>query len=304
MKITVLDGELMNPGDLSWDGLASFGELKVYDRSTPEECAERIKDSDVVLFNAVDMNRELILSGPKLKFLCVTATGYDNLDIETAKERGIACANAPDYSTEAVAQHTIALMLEITNHVGLHEESVRSHMWNEDKGAYYWLSPLSLLSGKSLGIIGYGNIGRKVAKIAEALGMNINIYSRDPEAAVASDFVSLHLPAAENTIGFINKTTLSKMKDGAVLINSARGALIDEKDVAAALKSGKLSAYATDALIQEPPEKDNVLVGLPNCIITPHQAWCPVEARQKLMDICIDDLKSFIAGGTLNRLDL
>ncbi|MGI6721663.1 MAG: D-2-hydroxyacid dehydrogenase [Anaerovoracaceae bacterium] len=303
MKIVFLDAETTNPGDLSWDRLAALGEIEIYPRSTREQAKERVKDADVVIFNGFDMDREIIECAPRLKFLCIAATGYDNLDLQAARERGIGCANVPAYSTEAVAQHTIALMLEMTNHVGMHDDSVRRHEWDQSRGECYWLAPMTLLDGKSLGICGYGRIGRRVARIAEAMGMKINIYSRDRAAALGSDFVTLHLPAAENTIGFISEDTIAQMKDGAFLINAARGALIDDNAVAGALRSGKLAGYAADVLSVEPPAEDNVLIGLPGCIITPHHAWCPIETRQKLLDVCIDNIDSWMKGTELNRID-
>lgn len=304
MKIVILDGGSINPGDLSWDKLGKLGDLTVYDSSSYEECFDRMKDAEAVFFSKINMDKKLIMSNPKLKFLGMTATGTDNLDIVTARQQGIACVNVPAYSTDAVAQHTIGLILELSNHIGLHNQSVHSDQWNQSRGFCYWEKPMTLLSGKSLGIIGYGNIGKTVGKIATALGMEINIYSKDKEAALSSDFVTLHIPAVKDTIEFINKERISKMKDGAFLINTARGTLINEKDLAHALTCGKLAGFGADVLNSEPPEANNPLIHLPNCVITPHNAWCPKETRAIVCDVCANNLESFLKGEHLNRIDL
>ncbi|MEG0392952.1 MAG: NAD(P)-dependent oxidoreductase, partial [Anaerovoracaceae bacterium] len=264
---------------------------------------ERMDNAEVVFFSKVNMTKELMDTNPNLKFLGITATGFDNFDVAAAKERGIACCNIPAYSTTAVAQHTIALLLELTNHVGLHDDSVQEGEWNEENGFCYWKAPLTLLAGKTMGIIGYGNIGRRVAAIAEALGMNIKLYREDPDGALACDVVSLHIPATAETEGFINKKTIAKMKDGAFLINTARGALIHEADLKNALISGKIKAYGTDVLSSEPPEKDHPLVSLSNCVITPHNAWSPIETREVVCSTCAANLSSFLRGDKLNRID-
>lgn len=304
MKIVILEAETINPGDLSWEKLESLGDLTVYPRTEPEEVSARIGDADAVYFSKLNMTGKIMDAHPSVKFMCVTATGTDNLDIQAAKERGIACTNVPGYATEAVAQHTFALILEVTNHVGLHNTHVHEGGWDAEKGFCYWIKPLHLLSGKSLGIVGYGNIGKRVAAIGEAFGMKINIYSRAPEATMASDFVSLHIPATPETDNFIRKDTISLMKDGACLINTARGSLVNEKDLVEALKSGKISAFATDVLPQEPPVEGSLFLGMENCIITPHNAWCPRETRNLICTLCADNLKSWLEGGTLNRIDL
>lgn len=304
MKIVILESETVNPGDLSWEKLEALGDLTVYPRSTPEEVSSRIGDAEAVYFSKLAMTGKIMDEHPSVKFLCVTATGTDNIDIEAARERGIACTNIPGYATDAVAQHTFALILETTNHVGIHNADVHQGRWDEEKGFCYWKKPLHLLMGKSLGIVGYGNIGKRVAAIGEAFGMKINIYSRDPEAALSSDFVSLHIPATPETVNFIRKDTISQMKDGACLINTARGSLINEADLAEALKSGKISYFATDVLSQEPPVKGSPFFGMDNCFITPHNAWCPSESRDIICTLCADNLKSWMEGGTLNRVDL
>ncbi|MGI6736401.1 MAG: NAD(P)-dependent oxidoreductase [Anaerovoracaceae bacterium] len=304
MHIIFLDGSTTDAGDLSWDRLAAHGELTVYPASTEEEACERVRDADVVFFNAFMMNRRVITAARRLRFLGIAATGFDNLDVAAARERGIACTNVPAYATEAVAQHTIALLLEAADRVGLHVDDVRRHGWNEQRGSCYWLAPMTLLAGKSIGIAGYGRIGRRVAAIAAALGMEVHIYRREPEAALGADVLSLHLPAVPETIGFLDAEKIARMKDGAILLNTGRGALVDESAVAAALRSGHLAAYAADVLQHEPPAADDPLLGLDNCFITPHHAWCQRETRQHLLDLCCDNLESWLAGGTLNRIDL
>ena len=241
-------------------------------------------------------------AAPKLRFIGVTATGYDNVDLKAAEDLGIAVCHVPAYSTDAVAQHVFALILELTNRVGSYNTAVQEGEWYKSPDFTFIRQPLTLLSGKSLGIIGYGNIGKRVAEIGRAFGMEIRIYSRDRESCVSSDFLTLHCPLTEENRGFINREFISSMKDGAVLINTARGGLINEKDVASALKSGKLSAAALDVISAEPPCDPHALIGLENCILTPHIAWMPQETRQKVIDICTANLKSFLDGGRLNRI--
>ncbi|MCB6994394.1 D-2-hydroxyacid dehydrogenase [bacterium 210820-DFI.6.37] len=304
MKIVIFDGHTINPGDLSWEALEAIGDLTVYDATAPEEALSRLGDAEILMTSKCPITREFLKQCPKLKYIGSTATGYNNIDVEAAKELGIAVTNVPAYSTEAVAQHTISLMLELCNHVGLHDASVKSGEWEACKYFCYWKEPVLLLSGKSLGIIGYGQIGRKVGQIASALGMKVNVYSQDREAAVKSDFVTLHCPLTKENTGFINDEFIREMKPGAVLINTARGGLIDEAALARALKSGRLKAAAVDVLAQEPPAADNPLVPLPNCIITPHLAWAPKEMRQVVCQTIADNLQSYLDGGTLNRVDL
>ena len=232
----------------------------------------------------------------------MTATGYDNIDLDAAKARGIAVCNVPAYSTESVAQHTFALILEITNHVGHYTELVHEHQWENSLDFTFIDRPLTQLSGRSLGIIGYGSIGKRVARIAEAFGMTVHVYSKDPDAAVQSDILTLHCPATADNRGFINKDFISKMKDGAILINTARGALLNEDDVADALKRGKLAAVAVDVVNGEPPRKGHPFIGLENLYITPHIAWSTREARAVITKTSAANLKSFLAGGDLNRI--
>lgn len=304
MKIVIFDGYTINPGDLSWGALEVIGDLTVYDKTSPEEALERALDAEVVLTSKCAITKSFMEQCPKLRYIGSTATGYNNIDVAAAKELGIAVTYIPAYSTDAVAQHTIALILELSNHVALHNQSVKQGEWETSEYFCYWKQPITLLAGKSLGIIGYGQIGQKVGEIAKALGMKVNIYSRDPEATIKSDFVSLHCPLTEKNKGFVDSGFLVKMKPGAVLINTARGALIDERALAEALNSGFLGAAAVDVLAQEPPSKDNPLLKLSNCLITPHLAWSPKEMRKIICQTLADNLNSYLNGGTLNRIDL
>lgn len=304
MKIVLLDGHTINPGDLSWARLEALcDEFIVYERTPADLLQERIGDCDVLMTSKCFITRELMEHAPNLKYIGSTATGYNNIDIEAARDLGIAVTNIPAYSTESVAQHTIALMLELTNHVGLHDASVQAGDWCRCEHFSYWKTPVVLLAGKSLGIIGYGSIGRRVGSIAEALGMTVNVYSRDREAAVRSDFVSLHCPLTEDNAKMIDAAFIEQMKPGAYLINTARGGLLDENAVAEALRSGRLAGAAVDVLSSEPASENNPLLGLSNCVITPHIAWVPVEMRQKIIDVLAENLIDFNNGGTLNRVE-
>lgn len=304
MKIVLLDGHTINPGDLSWDKLRALcDDFIVYERTPQELLSERIGDCDVLMTSKCFITRELMEQAPNLKYIGSTATGYNNIDIAAARDLGIAVTNIPAYSTESVAQHTIALMLELTNHVGLHNDSVQDGEWTSCEHFCYWKQPVVLLAGKSLGIIGYGSIGRRVAAIAEALGMTVNVYSRDREAAVTSDFVSLHCPLTPDNGKMINAEFIGQMKPGAFLINTARGGLVDEEALAEALRTGRLAGAAVDVLSREPAAADNPLLGLDNCIITPHIAWVPKEMRQKIIDVLAENLTDYLNGGTLNRVE-
>ena len=305
MKIVLLDGHTINPGDLSWKKLADLcDEFVVYERTPTELVQERIGDCDVLMTSKCFITRELMEHAPNLKYIGVTATGYNNIDIEAARDLGIAVTNIPAYSTESVAQHTIALMLELTNRTGLHNDSVQAGDWTNAEDFCYWKTPMFLLNGKSLGIVGYGSIGRRVARIAEALEMTVNVYSKDRQAAVTSDIVSLHCPLTAENTKMINADFIEEMKPGAFLINTARGGLIDEEALAAAVRSGRLAGAAMDVLSAEPAAADNPLLGVDNIIITPHIAWTPQEMRQLIIDILADNLVDWQAGGTLNRVEL
>lgn len=302
MKIVNLDAYTIHLNDLDWNELAQLGDLVTYDRIAPEDVIPAIENAEAVFTSKVKFTKAVIDAAPKLKFIGVTATGYDNIDLAAAKARGIAVCNVPAYSTESVAQHTFALILELTNHVGRYTALVREHQWENAPDFTFVDRPLLQLSGRSLGIIGYGSIGRRVAQIAEAFGMTVHIYSKEPEAAVQSDILTLHCPATPDNKGFVNKDFISKMKDGAILINTARGALLNEDDVADALKSGKLAAAAVDVVNGEPPRKGHPFIGLENLYITPHIAWSTKEARAVITKTSAANLKSFLTGGDLNRI--
>lgn len=302
MKSVFLDSAVINPGDISWDPIRELGEFEIYKRTAKDQIPERLKGADAVFVDSQPLDRETLELCPDLKFIGVAATGFNHIDLDAAKELGIAVANVPAYSTDAVAQQTIALLLSVTNKVEIYNRAVVEGEWRQCKDYTFIKTPITLLAGKSLGIIGYGNIGRKVAQIAKAFGMTVNIYSRDPEAAVTSDIVSLHCPLTKENRGMVDQAFLNSMKDGAILINTARGALIDEEALAEALKSGKLSGAGLDVLAQEPPGENHPLIGLPNCWITPHIAFIPVETRKIVIDTCGANLKSFLEGGILNRL--
>lgn len=303
MDIVVLDGYTINPGDLSWDNLKKLGDsLTVYDLTPAEELINRIGKKEVIMTSKCFITREIIEKCPDLKYIGSMATGYNNIDVKAAAEAGIVVTNVPAYSTDAVAQHSIALLLELANNAGLHNASVQSGDWSRCEHFCYWKKPVTLLAGKSIGIIGYGAIGSKVAEIARALGMAVNIYSRDPEAAVSSDVVSLHCPLTEENAKMIDADFISRMKPGAFLINTARGGLVDEYALAGALRSGRLGGAAVDVISREPASEDCPLLGLSNCIITPHMAWSPEEMRQAVIDTITENLKSWMDGNTINQV--
>ena len=304
MNIVILDAYTLNPGDLSWKALEPLCDrLTVFDSTPNDKVLSRIKDSEIIITSKGLISRELMEASLNLKYIGTTATGYNNIDVKAAKDLGIAVTNIPAYSTDAVAQHTMALILEITNSVESHHVSVNDGQWSRNKYFCYWNKPLALLRGKSLGIIGYGAIGKRVAEIAKAFGMEINIYSRDPEAAMKSDFVSLHCPLTDENKEMVNTEFLVNMKPGSYLINTARGGLVDEEALARAIKAGFIQGAALDVLAKEPPDNDCPLIGLENCIITPHIAWTPKETRELAVDITVRNVKSWLEGGSLNRVD-
>ena len=304
MNIVIFDGYTINPGDLSWDKLdALCDKLTVFDSTSEDKALSRLTGNEILMTSKCPITRELMENSPQLKYIGCTATGYNNIDVEAAADLGIAVTNIPAYSTDAVAQHTIALMLELSNHVGLHNASVQDGQWSDSEYFCYWKKSVTLLTGKSLGIIGYGAIGKRVAQIARALGMEINIFSQDPAGAMKSDFVSLHCPLTRENRHMVNTEFLVNMKPGAILINTARGGLVDERALADAIKAGFIAGAALDVLEQEPPAKDCPLIGLDNCIITPHIAWSPKEMRQAVIDILAENLESWLTGGMKNRVD-
>ncbi len=309
MKIVVLDGYTANPGDVSWDELAALGELTVHDRTPAPEIRARIGDAEIVLTNKTPLTRETLAACPKLRFVGVLATGYNIVDAAAAKELGIPVANVPAYSTPSVAQLTFALLLEVCHRVGHHSQAVHQGRWTRSTDFCFWEYPLIELAGKTLGLIGYGRIGKAVAEIARALGMRVLVYtphSRGPEnvplqALLAeSDVISLHCPLTAENQGMIDRNTLSQMKDGVILINTARGALINEQDLREALQSGKVYAAALDVAATEPIPADSPLLGLDNCLITPHIAWAPKEARIRLLQITAENVRAFVAGKPQN----
>ncbi len=308
MQIVVLDGYCVNPGDVDWSPIKALGTLSVYDRTHPDMVAQRLRGADAVFVNKVKLNREILQNARQLKFIGVLATGYDVIDVEAAKERGIVVCNVPAYSTEAVAQHTIALLLAICQHVEYHASLVRQGAWTAQPDFSWWEIAPVLLYGKTIGIIGCGRIGTRVARIAEALGMRVLGYSPHEKQGFPgtfvpldvllkeSDVVSLHCPSKADTVGLIRSDTIAGMKDGAILINTARGSLISESDVRDALVSGKLAAYGTDVASEEPIRLRNPLLTAPNCLITSHYAWSPKPMRQNLIDVSAKNLRSFLYG--------
>ena len=303
MNIVIFDGYTINPGDLSWDKLdALCDKLTVFDSTSEDKALSRLTGNEILMTSKCPITRELMENSPQLKYIGCTATGYNNIDVEAAADLGIAVTNIPAYSTDAVAQHTIALMLELSNHVGLHNASVQDGQWSDNEYFCYWKKSVTLLTGKSLGIIGYGAIGKRVAQIARALGMEINIFSQDPAGAMKSDFVSLHCPLTRENRHMVTTEFLVNMKPGAILINTARGGLVEERALADAIKAGFIAGAALDVLEQEPPAKDCPLIGLDNCIITPHIAWSPKEMRQAVIDILAENLESWLTGGMKNRV--
>lgn len=311
MKAVFLDYKDINIGDLSWEPLENLCDLTVYETTEEDEKIERIGDAEIVFMDSASISREVIESCPNLKYLGIAATGFNHIDLEAAKEHGIAVCNVPAYSTTAVSQHAISHLLNITNKINYFDKELRKSIESEANGGKNWVDistphfnkmPLNLLEGKSIGIIGYGNIGKRVAAIAEALGMTVNIYSRDKEATIKSDVISLHCPLDDNNRGMINDEFISQMKDGAIFINTARGGLVDEEALAKALKSGKIAAAGLDVTVNEPPKADCPLLECENCFITPHMAFMPKETRARVVSVCADNLKAFLNGEELNRL--
>ena len=311
MKIVILDGHVENPGDLSWEPLARLGEVTVYERTAPSDVIARIGDAPIVITNKTVITREIFDACPAIRYVGVLATGYNVVDIAAARERGIIVTNVPAYSTQAVAQFTVALLLEICHHVGRHSDSVHAGKWSACQDFAYWDYPLIELAGKTIGIIGYGRIGQATAKAAQALGMKVIAYSRhgqgEPyvpleELYARADVISLHCPLTAENTGMINRETIAKMKDGVILLNTARGALINEEDLREALLSGKVYAAAADVAAVEPIPADSPLLGLPNMIFTPHIAWACYETRQRLMDIAVDNVRQFLNGTPVNNV--
>lgn len=313
MKIVILDAYAANPGDLSWDEFAALGELTVYDRTAPKDVAARIGDAEVVFINKVRLTDEIFAACPNLKLVSILATGYNIVDLAAAKRRGITVCNVPGYSTRAVVQMTFALLLEICQQVGLHSGAVHTGRWQTCPDFCFWDRPLIELDGKTMGIVGYGAIGSAVGTVAQALGMKLLVTARHekpvpegarfvslPELLAQSDVVSLHCPQTAENARMIDAGALAQMKDGAILLNTARGGLLDEQAVADALRSGKLLAAGMDVVSAEPIRADNPLLTAPNCFLTPHIAWAPLETRRRLQAISAENLRAFLAGKPQN----
>ena len=308
MKIVVLDGFTANPGDLSWKGLEELGTVTVYDRTKPEETVARAADADIVLTNKVIISREVMRQLPQLKYIGVLATGYNVVDIEAAHERGIIVTNVPAYSTESVAQMVFAHLLTVTNRTGHYAIQNRQGRWTKNPDFCYWDFPHMELAGKTFGIVGLGNIGRRVAEIALAFGMQVKAMTSKSanalpvgiekanleELLATSDVISLHCPLTDTTRHLINHETLQQMRPSAILINTGRGPLVDEQAVATALAEGKLAAFCADVLTEEPPKADNPLLSQPNAFITPHIAWATEEARSRLLQVAISNVEAFL----------
>ena len=317
MNIVVLDGFTMNPGDLSWSELEKLGTLKVYDRTSPEQLLERAADAEAVLTNKTVINASSLRNMPKLKYVGVLATGYNVVDIAVAKDLGIVVTNIPAYSTESVAQMVFAHILNITHSVGSYAQEAHAGVWSRQADFSYINSPLMELYGKRIGIVGFGNTGSATARIAKAFGMEVLVYTSKSQSALpegmtkacsmdeifsTSDIVSLHCPLNDKTAEIVNAHNLSLMKETAILINTGRGGLVNENDLAEALKSHRIKAAGLDVMVNEPPREDNPLLGLENCFITPHIAWATYEARVRLMDQAVKNLKSFIEGNVINNV--
>ena len=314
MQIVILDGYTANGGDLSWKALEDIGELTVYDRTRPEEVLLRAKDAEIVLTNKVCLRKQEMEQLPRLKYIGVLATGYNVVDLEAAREHGIIVTNVPAYSTESVAQMVFAHLLTITNRTEHYARLNREGNWSSCPDFCYWDTPLTELAGKTLGIVGLGNIGRRVAVIAQAFDMKVVAYTSKAadqlssgirkrtidELLKESDVVTLHCPLAPGTHHLINSQTLQMMKPSAILINTGRGPLVNDQDVADALKANRLRAYCADVLSEEPPRADNPLLPCENAFITPHIAWATMEARSRLIDVAIGNVKAFIDGQPVN----
>ncbi len=316
MKIVVLDGYVLNPGDLSWKALQQLGELTVYDRTSPADVVSRIGDAEAVLTNKAVLDGEVLAQLPHLKYIGVLATGYNVVDVDVARRQGVVVTNVPAYSTESVAQTVFAHLLNITQRVGHYAALNREGAWSSVSDFSYYNTPLIELAGKRIGVVGYGNTGQAVTRIALAFGMKVSVFTSKPQSALpegcvkadmddvfrCSDVVTLHCPLTPDTDRLVNAARLSLMKPGAVLINTGRGGLVDEAALADALRSGKLLAAGLDVLTSEPPKADNPLLKLDNCFVTPHIAWATREARTRLMAQVAANVKAYIDGNVINNV--
>ena len=317
MKIVDLDAHAVNPGDLSWEQFENFGELIIYERTPQEEVVNRAKDADAILINKIKITSEILEQLPKLRYIGELATGYNNIDLVAASQRNIVVSNIPAYSTMSVAQHAFALLLNVTNSVSHYAKESRSGVWSHCPDFCYWNTPLLELAGKTIGIVGFGNIGSQVAQIAHAFGMEVIAATSKTIGSLpdyvkkstieglfaASDVISLHCPLTNDNFHFINEKAISFMRKGVILINTARGALIDTNAVAKALSSGHIGAYCADVMEEEPPVEQTSILSAPNAFITPHIAWASRAARLRLMDIAVDNLKAFLEGKPKNQVN-
>ena len=318
MKIVVLDGTGVNPGDLNWDCVAACGDLTVYDKTPPDQLTvERLQGADIAITNKTPIHGAILDACPSVKLICVLATGYNVIDCDAAAQRNVPVCNVPDYGTSAVAQFTFALLLEVCHQIGHHDRVVHQGKWTECPSFCFWDTPQMELAGKTLGIIGFGRIGQAVARIASAFGMKVLAYSRTEkpgfealcrfvslgELLHSADIITIHCPLTPQTQALINKETLSIVKDGAILLNTSRGAVLDEAAVAEALTAGKLKAAAVDVACIEPIPADSPLLHAPNCIITPHMAWSPAESRQRILDCTVRSIQSFCKGSPINTVN-
>ena len=314
MKIVVLDGYGVNPGDLSWETLEALGDVEVYPRTAPEDVFDRCFNAEIILTNKVVLNKQILVSLPRLKYIGVLATGYNVVDVDTASDLDIIVTNIPAYSTDSVVQMTFAHILTMTNRVEHYTQQNRNGRWSNNPDFVYWDTPLIELAGKTMGIVGLGNIGMKVAQLARCFGMEVYAFTSKASSLLpegiqkttfegllsVSDILSLHCPLNRSTREMINASSLAKMKEGALLINTGRGPLVNEADVAEALRSGHLGGYGADVMCQEPPAEDNPLFSAPNAYITPHVAWATFEARKRLIAIAVGNVKAFIDGNPVN----
>lgn len=317
MEIVVLDGYTLNPGDLNWDGISKFGDLTVYDRTNynNKDIIKNIGNASIVFTNKTPLDGDVLKNVPNLKYIGVLATGYNVVDIEIAKKQNITVTNVPDYSSKAVAQFTMGLLLEMCHQIGAHNTAVKNGDWIKSKDFCFWNFPLIELSGKTIGLIGFGKIGKATAKLAIAFGLNVKVYNRTvysefesehlqfvplDELLKTSDIVSLHCPLNKQTQNIINKVSITKMKPESLLINTSRGPLINEKDLSIALNEGKIAGAALDVITKEPMLENNPLLTAKNCIITPHIAWASKEARMRLMQTTADNLTAFLESTPIN----
>lgn len=314
MKIVNLDGYTTNPGDLSWDWLGNYGEYKVYDRTAPEQIVERAKGADILIINKSVITAQMLENLPNLKFVGLQSTGYNVIDCKAARARNITVSNIPAYSTTGVAQLVFAFILQVADNVSLHSDAVHNGEWCKCPDFCFWKTPLTELDGKTIGIIGFGSIGRRVAQIANAFGMNVEVFTTHPKPdeyknvnfvdfdtlLSDSDFITCHCPLTEKTENLIDKNAIDKMRKNAVVINTSRGPVVNDEDLADALNSGKIKAAGVDVLRVEPPEKENPLLHAKNCYITPHIAWAAYETRARLLGILEQNIKAYIDGNPIN----